>query len=71
MDRPVKTLRDFARIELKAGETKEVELSVAKKDMAYFSEEADDFVTEDIGYTAYVGNCSRDPEMAAVPFRFA
>ena len=71
VDRPVKTLRDFARVELKAGETKEVELSVAKKDMAYFSEEQDDFVAEDIGYTAYIGSCSRDPGMAAVPFRFA
>ena len=70
VDRPVKTLRDFARVELLPGQTKQVTLSVSKKDMAYFSEEADDFVTEDITYVAYVGSCSRGDSLQEVKFTF-
>jgi beta-glucosidase len=70
VDRPVKTLRDFARVNLKAGETKKVELHVTKEEMAYFSEEADDFVTEDIDYVACIGNCSCEKALQKVGFRF-
>ena len=58
VDRPVKVLKDFARVELLPGEEKQVSLSVSRKDMAYFDEKKDDFIEEDISYTAYVGNCS-------------
>lgn len=58
VDRPVKVLKDFARVELLPGEEKQVSLSVFRKDMAYFDEKKDDFIEEDISYTAYIGNCS-------------
>jgi beta-glucosidase len=69
VDRPVKVLKDFVRIELKPGEEKEVYLTVSQKDMAYFNEEKDDFIEEDIPYIAYVGNCSAS-EMHLVRFEF-
>ncbi len=52
VDRPVKVLKDFARVELAPGEETKVSLSVSKADMAYFDEEKDDFVAEDIKYIA-------------------
>ena len=55
---------------LQPGETKRVELQVSKKDMAYYDVEKDDFVTEDILYTAYVGNCSRGEGLQKVSFRY-
>ncbi len=58
VDRPVKLLKDFARVELEPGEEKEVSLHVSSKDMAYFDVQKDDFTEEDISYVAYVGNCS-------------
>ena len=58
VDRPVKVLKDFGRVELLPGEEKQVNLSVSRKDMAYFDEKKDDFIEEDISYTAYLGNCS-------------
>lgn len=69
VDRPVKVLRDFARVELQPGEEKDVFLSVSKKDMAYFDEAKDDFVEEDIPYVAYVGNCSAG-SLRSVRFQF-
>ncbi len=70
VDRPVKVLKDFARVELAPGEETKVSLSVSKKDMAYFDEDKDAFVTEDIQYIAYVGNCSAKESLQKVEFTF-
>ena len=70
VDRPVKLLKDFARVELMPGEETKVSLSVSKESMAYFDEEQDTFVTEDIKYIAYIGNCSADTALQKVEFTF-
>ncbi len=70
VDRPVKVLKDFARVELAPGEETKVSLSVSKQDMAYFDEDKDAFVTEDIQYIAYVGNCSTKEALQKVEFTF-
>ena len=70
VERPVKLLKDFARISLEAGETRRVVLQVSKQDMAYFDVEKDAFVTEDIRYTAYVGDCSRGEGLQTVSFSY-
>ena len=69
VDRPVKLLKDFARVELNPGEEKEVTLHVSSKDMAYFDVQKDDFTEEDIPYIAYVGSCSAG-SLQTVKFRF-
>ena len=70
VDRPVKVLRDFARVELEAGEEKQVELTVSKKAMAYYDEQKDDFQEEDLEYIAYVGNSSRKEDLQSAAFRY-
>ncbi len=70
VDRPIKILKDFARVDLKPGEEKDVYLSVSQKDMAYFNEEKDAFEQEDIPYIAYVGNCSAGSKLQSVNFKF-
>ena len=70
VDRPVKTLRDFARVELNPGESRLVELSFTKQSMAYFDETLDDFKAEDIAYVAYIGNCSASQALQPVTVRF-
>lgn len=70
VDRPVKALKDFARVELEPGEETKVSLSVSKRDMAYFDEEKDEFVTEDIKYVAYIGNCSAEAALQKIEFTF-
>ena len=70
VDRPVKALRDFQRVDLNAGETRRVDLSVSLKDMAYFSEKEDCFVTENIKYIAYVGDSSRSEDLQKIEFVF-
>ncbi len=70
VDRPVKLLKDFARVELNPGEEREVCLQVTKENMAYFDEAENGFVQEDIVYAAYIGNCSRMKELQTVKFTF-
>ena len=70
VDRPVKILKDFGRVELMPGEEKKVSLQVSSKDMAYYSEEKDDFVEEDITYIAYTGDCSCKEALKSVKFEF-
>lgn len=70
VDRPVKVLRDFARVTLEPGECRRIALSVKKDQMAYFDEKANEWKTEDIQYIAYVGDSSRNCELQKVKFRF-
>lgn len=70
VDRPVKILKDFERVELAPGEEKQVVLTVTKKAMAYFDEMKDDFVEEDINYIAYTGNCSAADTLKRIEFKF-
>lgn len=71
VDRPVKVLRDFQRVTLEPGETKTVELSVTKDEMAYWNTDEDRFVTEDIRYIAYVGDSSDNTTLQSAEFTFA
>ncbi len=70
VDRPVKVLRDFARVTLNPGEEKQLSLSVSKKSMAYYDESKDDFMEEDITYIAYTGNCSKPEALKQIKFRY-
>ena len=69
VDRPVKTLSDFRRVELDAGESKTVELSVEKKDLAYYHEVAG-FIEEDILYTAFIGTDEASCAGNRIDYRF-
>lgn len=71
VDRPVKILKDFQRVELNPGEEKKVVLTVTKEEMAYYNEKTDAFEAEDITYTAYTGNSSAASDLKTTEFRFA
>lgn len=70
VDRPVKVLKDFQRIELNPGEEKKAVLTVTKEDMAYYNEKTDAFEAEDITYIAYTGNSSAASDLKTTEFRF-
>lgn len=58
VERPLRTLKAFQKIFLKAGEKKEVHLSFSLKDMAYYDEKTGEFIIENIPYEVYVGTSS-------------
>jgi beta-glucosidase len=64
VDRPPKELKGFTRVHLEPGETKSVSLKVKAEDLAYYDMDSDDWVIEEIEYTAYVGPSSRQEDLS-------
>lgn len=60
VERPMKQLRAFERVPIKAGETKEVVLTVPKEELGYWKEEKQSFVVEPGTVKLLVGASSED-----------
>lgn len=58
--RPKKELKEFAKIELEPGETKEVSFTLGFDDFAYYNVNIHDFDVESLTYNILVGASSRD-----------
>ena len=58
VSRPTKELKGFARVELKAGETKTVELTISKEDLAFWSEKESAWTVENGIFNILIGNSS-------------
>lgn len=69
VDRPVKALADFRRVELEPGKEKTVELEVLKSDLAYY-DETKGFIEEDIAYAAFIGTDESGCEANRIEFKF-
>jgi beta-glucosidase len=63
VDRPVRELKGFQRVELVAGETKEVHFTLDRGAMAFYSTAKKDWVTEPGEFEIQVGSSSRDLRM--------
>ncbi|NHF57846.1 glycosyl hydrolase [Flavobacteriaceae bacterium TP-CH-4] len=70
IDRPVKILRAFKKIPLKKGESKEVELKVATKDLAYYSEGENTWKIEEMVHELYVGSSSASVDLLKTSFLY-
>jgi len=58
VDRPVKLLRDFKRVSLESGESKQVQLSIDAKDLAWYNPDTRKWEIEKMEYEVFVGNSS-------------
>ena len=58
--RPPKELRGFQKVELKAGESKQISLEITERDLSFFDEQTDDWKLENGRFTVFVGSSSRD-----------
>lgn len=58
-DRPVKLLKGFRRVDLKAGESKKVEISIPLADLRFYDPLEEKWKL-DPSYTVYAGNSSQD-----------
>ena len=56
--RPLKELREFTKVFLKAGEEKLIKFTLAKRAFSYFNVDSKTFEVETGRYTVYVGNSS-------------
>lgn len=63
---PIKTLRHFARVELKVGEKKEVEFKLDENTFALWNTDTNTMHVKDQTYTVMVGTASDDPKMQVI-----
>lgn len=60
LPRPVKELKNFEKISLKPGESKDVSFTINKKDLSFFDPAKHDWVAEPGTFEALIGASSRD-----------
>ena len=63
--RPVRELKDFAKVELQPGESRDVTFTLDKRAFAYWNEEIQDWHVESGEFTIEVGQSSRNIECSA------
>lgn len=62
VERPARELRAFGRLDVPAGETRPLTLTLSVADWAYFDEARDDFVVEPARYRVVAAAHAEDPE---------
>lgn len=60
VDRPVKELKGFSKVELAPGETRDVKIRIKGSDLAYFDADRHEWVVEPGMYEAHIGASSAD-----------
>jgi len=65
IDRPMRELKGFKRVELKAGETKTVEFWLGHEDLSYWSPEKKAWIADPGTFEIEVGASSRDIRLRA------
>lgn len=66
---PVKTLRAFQRIFIKAGETKNVQLTVSNDSFKFYDEKVDDLASKKGDYTIFYGGTSDESSLKSLPLK--
>lgn len=60
LPRPLKELKAFSKVELEAGEKKNIELNLAVKDWAFYNDKLQKWVVEPGAFTVLIGSSSTD-----------
>ncbi|MFW9968823.1 MAG: beta-glucosidase [Candidatus Odinarchaeota archaeon] len=68
IDRPIKVLRGFTRIQLKPNEIKTVNFEVPIKNLAFFNPDSNSWEIEKIKYSLYIGSSSRNEDLLSAQF---
>lgn len=63
IDRPVKLLRGFKRVELLAGEKAQVTIQTPIDKLRWFNEETNDWELEHMDYEVYLGTSSSNKDL--------
>jgi beta-glucosidase len=69
VERHVKDLKGFARVELEPGETRTVRIPLQAQSLAYYDVESRAWVVEPIAYRVFVGSSSAPEDLQQAQFR--
>lgn len=68
VDRPKKALKNFSKAYLKAGDSKQMEIDIPVKDLAYWDETSNSWKIEKTTYNLYVGTSSKNDDLQKISF---
>ncbi|MFW9921957.1 MAG: glycoside hydrolase family 3 C-terminal domain-containing protein [Candidatus Thorarchaeota archaeon] len=60
VDRPIKELKNFAKIKLQSGETKTVSMKISEDDLKFYDVKSHNWIAEEGEFNIYIGSSSRD-----------
>ncbi len=63
IDRPIKALKGFEKVYLNPGESKNIEVEIPMKELAYWDVDSKSWKVEKVDYSLYVGNSSRNEDL--------
>jgi len=69
VERSARELKGFSKIHLEPGQMKQVDLSLAARQLAYYDEQQAKWIVEPLTYTVYVGPSSRTEDLLSTKFR--
>jgi len=66
---PVKTLRAFEKVLIKAKETKNIQLNISEESFKFYDEKADDLVSKSGDYTIFYGGTSKNSALKSIQLK--
>ncbi|WP_406585037.1 fibronectin type III-like domain-contianing protein [Clostridium beijerinckii] len=63
VERPIKLLRGFARVNLQPGESKEVKITCPKEELCWYNPKTEQMELEKMEYEVYIGSSSADSDL--------
>jgi beta-glucosidase len=70
VNRPVKLLRGFQKVELKPGETKRLSFEIPADDLAWYNPETGQWEIEEMEYELYLGSSSLESDLHSTSFGY-
>jgi beta-glucosidase len=70
VDRPVKLLRGFHKVELHPGETAQVKFEFPMEDLAWYNPETGQWEIEEMEYELYLGSSSAEADLSSTTFTY-
>ncbi len=68
VERPIKELKRFSKVSLAPGQTRQVDFSLAARQLAYYDEQQARWIVEPLTHTVYVGPSSKAEDLLSTKF---
>jgi beta-glucosidase len=70
VDRPVKLLRGFQKVELHPGEKTQVKFEISMEELAWYNPETAQWEIEEMEYELYLGSSSAEADLSSFTFTY-
>jgi beta-glucosidase len=69
VERPMRELKGFSKVHLEPGQTRQMDFSLAARQLAYYDEQQANWIVEPLTYAVYIGPSSRTEDLLSAKVR--